>query len=604
MKRSNLYPREYRYIGFLGIWLLISYLLFTWNFPMTDTVESNYALTALTMIEHNNYISPMIYDVYWYDKPIWTYWMLIASFKLFGVSDFAARFPFAICAMLNGLVMYFGVRTLFKRVRLALWSAIILGTSLEFWYISHAVLTDGFLFLFTQGIFFFAYQGFQRQSQKHMVLAYICAALAVLTKGPIGLILPGLILLVYLALFNRRKNMFALLFNPVGLLAFFVVALPWYILMYNIHGMNFINEFLGLHNYVRATIPEHPEQNWWYLYFIVAPVSLFPWTGLTVYELIQRIKQRKSSCPTNATGTTHSKDANHLTVPNHHSTEANCPLANTTGHLAQPDGHLMSNEPIKWFAYALTWGLGIFIFYNLMATKYLTYTFLCLIPFAIITAQGGLRLCGKLAYQRLSAKLLYIPLLAIAVPGLIALVYSLVTSPTMTSHRTDNHFHAVFIVLVAVSLLVLPLIVAYRRQGTKNIFAGTAISISLFYLVLLNLLPPLVQQASTKELAQILPLEATTKVYYYRDYRTSLVYYSGHPVTQIIAPEEENDLWSEGKNVMPTTTVKGAIQETANEKGYIILVPNKYNHNFINTPLATTTYEWGRLGNIIIYMAK
>ncbi|MDY3973076.1 glycosyltransferase family 39 protein [uncultured Veillonella sp.] len=568
MKRSNLYPREYRYIGFLGIWLLISYLLFTWNFPMTDTVESNYALTALTMMEHNNYISPMIYDVYWYDKPIWTYWMLIASFKLFGVSDFAARFPFAICAMLNGLVMYLGVRTLFKRVRLALWSAIILGTSLEFWYISHAVLTDGFLFLFTQGIFFFAYKGFQLQSQKQFTFAYICAALAVLTKGPIGLILPGLILLLYVLLFNRKKENLALLFAPLGLLAFSIVALPWYVVMYNIHGMNFIDEFLGLHNYVRATIPEHPEQNWWYLYFLIAPVSIFPWTGLTVYELVQIIRHKESR---------------------------------------------------HWTAYALTWGLGVFIFYNLMATKYLTYTFLCLIPFAVITAQGGLRLCGvhgqgstdeesipstHAANVKLIAKLLFIPLLAITTPGLIILVYTLASEPTMTSPMPDNLWHAVFVILVALSLLLLPLVASYRRHSVKNIFAGTAISISLFYLVLLNLLPPLVQQASTKELAQILPLEASTQVYYYRDYRTSLVYYSGHPVTQIIAPEAENDLWSEGKNVMPTTTIEGAVEKTANESDYIILVPNKYNSNFTATALAPRTYEWGRLGNIIIYMAK
>ncbi|WP_298706619.1 glycosyltransferase family 39 protein [uncultured Veillonella sp.] len=567
MKRSNLYPREYRYIGFLGIWLLISYLLFTWNFPMTDTVESNYALTALTMIEHNNYISPMIYDVYWYDKPIWTYWMLIASFKLFGVSDFAARLPFAICAMLNGLAMYIGVRTLFKRVRLALWSAIILGTSLEFWYISHAVLTDGFLFLFTQGIFFSAYQGLRRQAKKPFILAYICAGLAVLTKGPIGLILPGLILLVYITLFERQKKQYALLFNPLGILAFGVVALPWYGLMYSLHGMNFIEEFLGLHNYVRATIPEHPEQNWWWLYFALAPVSLFPWTGLTIYECIQRYTQSK-----------HAKEDPNRTI-----------------------------EPLHWWPYALTWALGVFVFYNLMATKYLTYTFLCLIPLAVCTAQGGMRLWLNHKHTfKLGAALLMVPLLAITIPGLIILVYQLLTlnNSAPEAQLIPNSVSALLVILVAVSLLVLPLIVAIRRQSMRSVFAGTAISISLFYIVLLNLLPPLVNQASTKELARILPIEANTKVYYYRDYRTSLVYYSGHEVTQIISPEEENNLWSEGKNVMPTTTVNGAIASTATETDFIILVPHKYNSNFTTTPLAHNTYEWGRLGNIIIYMSK
>mgnify|MGYP000750815101 FL=1 len=94
---------------------------------------------------------------YWYDKPIFTYWLLMTSFSLFGISDFAARLPFILCAALNGMFMYYGMRLIAKRRDLALWCAIMLGTSLEFWYISHAILTDGYLFLFTQGILYFAY---------------------------------------------------------------------------------------------------------------------------------------------------------------------------------------------------------------------------------------------------------------------------------------------------------------------------------------------------------------------------------------------------------------------------------------------------------------
>lgn len=565
MKRSNLYPREYRYIGFLGIWLLLSYLLFTWNFPITDTVESNYALTALTMIQHNNYISPMIYDVYWYDKPILTYWMLIASYKLFGVSDFAARFPFAICATLNGLAMYYGVRTLFKRVRLALWSAIILGTALEFWYISHGILTDGFLFLFSQGIFFFAYEGLRHKSTKHMVYAYICAALAVLTKGPVGLILPGIIILIYVLAFQRSKTNLQLLFHPLGLIAFCVVALPWYIAMYAIHGMSFIDAFLGLHNYVRATVPEHPQQNWWFMYFVLWPVSLFPWTGLTIYELVYRFRHRRD---------------------------------------------VDESAPPHWLAYALTWGLGVFIFYNLMATKYLTYTFLCLIPFIIITAQGGETLYRRLHSQiqrhhfTLDKWLLFVPLLIITISGVFGVVYGIAKLPG-NEHFLDTQGPQVLTLLIlSVTLIVLPLVVAYKKQNVRATFAGVAISISLFYIILLCILPPLVGPASTKDLAKVLPMEASTNVYYYRDYRTSLVYYSGHKVTQIILPKEADNLWSEGKNVMPTLTVPDAVTAISKERVFLILVPQKYKTDFMNSGLAGASFEWGRVGNVVIFMPK
>ena len=586
MKRSNLYPREYRYIGFLGIWLLISYLLFTWNFPITDTVESNYALTALTMIHHNDYISPMIYDVYWYDKPILTYWMLIASYKLFGVSDFAARIPFAICATLNGLVMYYGVRTLFKRVRLALWSAIILGTSLEFWYISHGILTDGFLFLFSQGIFFCAYEGLRRQSVKRMVYAYIFAGLAVLTKGPVGLILPGLILLIYVVAFQHSRHNFMLLFHPIGLLAFCIVALPWYVAMYSIHGMNFIEAFLGLHNYVRATVPEHPEQNWWFMYFVLWPVSLFPWTGLTIYELVDRVRNRRSA------------DRSH----NRHSLDG--------GSLSSEVITGPTDEPPHWLAYALTWGLGVFIFYNLMATKYLTYTFLCLIPFIIITAQGGETLYHRLHSEvqtrrfTLDKWLLFVPLLIISISGLFGVLFGISKLPDHENYLTANGPQILTLLVLSIALIVLPLVVAYKKQNVRASFAGTAISISLFYILLLCLLPPLVGPASTKDLAKALPAEASTQIYYYRDYRTSLVYYSGHKVTQIIQPADADNLWSEGKNVMPTLTIPNAVTAISKEKDFLILVPKKYQSDFMNSGLAGHTFEWGRVGNVFIYMPK
>lgn len=59
---------------------------------VTDPVESNYVLTAREMLASGDYVSPRIFGNYWYDKPVFFYWELIAAFKLFGVSDFAARF--------------------------------------------------------------------------------------------------------------------------------------------------------------------------------------------------------------------------------------------------------------------------------------------------------------------------------------------------------------------------------------------------------------------------------------------------------------------------------------------------------------------------------
>ena len=72
---------------------VISYGFYNAYIPITDPVESNYVLSAITMLTHNSWISPMIYDHVWYDKPPLTYWALMICYKLFGISDFVSRIP-------------------------------------------------------------------------------------------------------------------------------------------------------------------------------------------------------------------------------------------------------------------------------------------------------------------------------------------------------------------------------------------------------------------------------------------------------------------------------------------------------------------------------
>ena len=71
---------------------------------ITDPVESNYTLTAKEMLLSGDYISPRIYGNYWFDKPVFFYWELIAAFQLFGINEFAARFFPAVFGIL-GLFM-------------------------------------------------------------------------------------------------------------------------------------------------------------------------------------------------------------------------------------------------------------------------------------------------------------------------------------------------------------------------------------------------------------------------------------------------------------------------------------------------------------------
>jgi 4-amino-4-deoxy-L-arabinose transferase-like glycosyltransferase len=308
---------------------LAFYLAFNQHLPITDPVESNYALTAREMVLSGNWLSPQIYGQYWYDKPIMIYWLIAGSFQLFGITDFAARFPAALFSALSVTALYRFTKAISGQ-RQALLSCLILGTSLEFWILAKLVITDSVMFFFSSVSLAWLYQGMTEKGCRYFYGAYIAAGLAVLTKGPVGLVLPGLIVFVFIAL-RRDGKLFNKLFLWQGLIVCFCVAAPWYYLMYNQHGADFINTFFGLHNYLRATVSEHPKDNVFYYYLVLFPVSLLPWTGLLFPALGQAIKK-----------------AGRL----------NC--------------------------YLLAWLVTILVFYTLMATKYPTYVFPAAFPAAVL----------------------------------------------------------------------------------------------------------------------------------------------------------------------------------------------------------------------------
>ena len=162
---------------------------------VTDPVESNYVLTAREMLASGDYVSPRIFGNYWYDKPIFFYWELIAAFKLFGVSDFAARFFPALFGIVGILLAYGFTARLYDK-KTAFLTGLILLTTVEYFYLSKAIITDMTLFVFYSACLMAFYIAYSEGKPRWYYLAYFFAGLAVLTKGPIGLFQPGLIILL------------------------------------------------------------------------------------------------------------------------------------------------------------------------------------------------------------------------------------------------------------------------------------------------------------------------------------------------------------------------------------------------------------------------
>ena len=145
---------------------------------VTDPVESNYALTALEMVRSGNWISPQIYGTYWYDKPIFYYWELLLSFKLFGVTSFAARLGSALFGLLGIELSYFFVKRLYSAKR-AMGASLLLLTSAEYFYIGKAIITDMTLFVFLEMTLMAFYLGYTQKKS-----SWYYAPIRPLPSGP------------------------------------------------------------------------------------------------------------------------------------------------------------------------------------------------------------------------------------------------------------------------------------------------------------------------------------------------------------------------------------------------------------------------------------
>lgn len=516
-------------IGALFLLTVLCYGFYNAYLPITDPVESNYVLSAITMLKHNSWISPMIYDHVWYDKPPLTYWALMITYKLFGISDFTSRIPNTLVAGASVALMYHITYRMSKSTFAGVLCAILLMSTLQFWYISHAIITDGFLFLFTLAIFGYSYLAFTNNDKSAMVKAYIAAALAVITKGPIGIILPGLILLFYVCAryaIHRKDEIYQLskdiklLFNPLGLLAFIAIASPWYIAMYSIHGEQFISGFLGLHNVDRALVSEHPKFDVWYYYLLIVPLSLLPWTPVIVYHL---------------------KDINW-----------------------KDDFDLLG---IIWF-------IVIVLFYSLVATKYLTYTLPAIIPCIIWAA---VKICELVTdketgeFTQSFKKFNYL----ITLP--LGIYYMIFTFATAFDQSLDSK------PLIVGSFIIVCMILSGRYYITSffKLAIYALVPLITLYSVITITVPPILFNQSGLQFKAF--IEDTSKpIYVYGSYYTSIVYYMDTTPTQVFVDTTDDSIWTEGKTLMPTITKETFLKDVSNNRGAYVIVPKKYDKDFSN----------------------
>jgi 4-amino-4-deoxy-L-arabinose transferase-like glycosyltransferase len=252
--------------------------------PLLGPDEPRYARVAVEMHRSGDWVTPTLQGKPWLEKPALYYWLAGAAFAALGENETAARLPSVGAALLLvGVTALLGAR-IFGRAA-GLHAGFILATALLPFAYGRAAAMDMLLAAtVTVGIGLLALRLLGIAGPLAVPAASAFLGLATLAKGPIGLLLPGLVVAVYLAV-RRESRWLPELFSWRSILAFLVVAAPWYFAISLAQGRAFVDVFLLNHNLERftSTIHNHPGPIYYYVPILLA--GLFPWTGLALPAL-------------------------------------------------------------------------------------------------------------------------------------------------------------------------------------------------------------------------------------------------------------------------------------------------------------------------------
>jgi len=232
----------------LGIFTLFCFFAFTYNLseiPPYHADENFYVTSARNMVDSDDYITPIYHEKKRFAKPILFYWLVAASYKIFGVNLFSARLVSSFFASICIPIVYMIARRLFDP-KIAVISALLLPGCYLHFQIARWAITDMTLNFFILSAFYFFIRGFQDKSNKNIsyYFAYICMGIGFMIKGPIAIIIPAFVIGGFLITLRNWEELSRLRIG-YGVIILAAIILPWFVTMLVIHGNEFKNHILG-----------------------------------------------------------------------------------------------------------------------------------------------------------------------------------------------------------------------------------------------------------------------------------------------------------------------------------------------------------------------
>lgn len=293
MNPMKLSRSSWQDILFLTIFLGGLFFFMIGGRPLSAPDEGRYTEIAREMVATGDYVTPRLNGVKYFEKPPLMYWMTALSLKIAGVKEGAMRFWPAFLGLLGCLGVYAVGASLYGRAH-GRWAALILGTSVLFYAHTRLLILDMAVSMwmsFALLSFLMATRSVARPQSLYLGGFFVSMALALLSKGLIGIVLPGCVILIW-ALMTRDMTPVKLAFNPKGIALFALIALPWHV-MAALRNPEFLHFYFIHEHFERYLTTVHGRyQPFWFFVPILA-IGWMPWTVFLVAPFKDALCQAK-----------------------------------------------------------------------------------------------------------------------------------------------------------------------------------------------------------------------------------------------------------------------------------------------------------------------